>query len=181
MARRALIDRPRNRPGAGNCWAESYISWSVLLNLPSAWPGWRGIPVVSSARSLSLEWIRAERSERKQGGSGRTDRWKAFDRRSGKLTKTQEKTKAKKSDDRNVRFTRKGRKIAIRSEGERVEIEIDGTVHEVRFLDNGRPYTRAYVNAMATDVRNLAERFVDFTEAQEAHWAELRKPERADG
>jgi hypothetical protein len=70
-------------------------------------------------------------------------------------------------------FRREGRHVVIRTVDERVEIVIDGNVHRVRFLDNGRPYTRAFVNVMATSVKDLAERFVDHSMAQEAHWAEV--------
>ena len=70
-------------------------------------------------------------------------------------------------------FARKGREVAIRTEGDRVEIVLDGEVHEVRFLDDGRPYTKEYVNVMATSVRDLAERWVDSDVAQRAHWAEV--------
>lgn len=87
-----------------------------------------------------------------------------------KKTAKAPKPKTSTPDDK---FTRKGRDVVIRTQGDRVEIVLDDAVHTVRFLDNGRPYTRAYVNAMATSVRDLAERFVDFSVAQEAHWAEL--------
>ena len=72
---------------------------------------------------------------------------------------------------KDEKFTRKGRKVEIRAEGEQVEIVIDGVRHPVQFLDNGRPYTKAYVNVMADSVRDLAEKFVDQTAAEEAHWA----------
>lgn len=73
---------------------------------------------------------------------------------------------------KDEKFSRKGRQVEIRTEGEQVEIVIDGVRHLVQFLDNGRPFTRAYVNVMATSVRDLAEKFVDQTTAEEAHWAE---------
>ena len=72
-------------------------------------------------------------------------------------------------------FRRKDRKIEIRTKDDNVEIVVDGKAHKVRFLDNGRPYMSEYVNAMATSVRDLAERFVDFTAAQEAQWADVDK------
>lgn len=72
------------------------------------------------------------------------------------------------------RFQRKGVEVEIRT-GEQIEIVIDGTVHVVRFGDGGRPFTSAYVNAMAKDVRDLAEKWVDAKTAREAHWAELAK------
>lgn len=82
-------------------------------------------------------------------------------------------SKPKKQYTPDDKFTRKGRTVVIRAQGDEGEIVMDGTVHAVRFLDNGRPYTRAFVNVMATSVRDLAERFVDVTVAQEAHWAEI--------
>ncbi len=74
-----------------------------------------------------------------------------------------------------ARFKSKGAQVEIRTDEERVELEIDGQVHAVRFLDNGRPFTSAYVNVMAKDVRDLAEKFVIARAAQEAHWAGLAK------
>lgn len=73
----------------------------------------------------------------------------------------------------NEEFSYKGHNVTICGEGNRVKLVIDGKVHEVRFLDNGRPYTSAYVNVMATSVRDYAERFISFTIAQEAHWAKV--------
>lgn len=70
-------------------------------------------------------------------------------------------------------FRRHGRQVRIERDGEQVAIVIDGTRHPVRFLDNGRPYTDAYVNVMAESVRDLAERFVDHVAKQEAHWEEV--------
>lgn len=87
-----------------------------------------------------------------------------------KAAKASKPEKKYTSDDK---FTRKGRNVVIRTQADQVEIVMDGAVHAVRFLDNGRPYTRAFVNVMATSVRDLAERFVDTTVAQEAHWAEI--------
>lgn len=81
---------------------------------------------------------------------------------------------------KDEKFKRKGRKVVIRTEGEQVEIVIDDIVHPVHFLDNGRPYTRAYVNIMATSVRDLAKRFVDQTVAEEAHWAEIKAGQSKD-
>jgi hypothetical protein len=66
--------------------------------------------------------------------------------------------------------------VVIRSESDHTEIVIEGVAHQVMFLDNGRPYTRAYVNAMATSVRDLANRFVAQKVAEEAHWAKLANP-----
>ena len=73
------------------------------------------------------------------------------------------------------RFTHAGHEVVIRNVEDRVELEIDGERHEVRFLDNGRPYTSSYVNAMAVDVVDYAERFIDFAAAQQAHWDRLRR------
>ena len=82
------------------------------------------------------------------------------------------KTKSKFSKDvKNEQFTLLGRKVVIRTIDERVELVIDNKAYEIRFLKNGRPYTSEYVNAMATSVRDYAERFIKFTEAQEKHWA----------
>ena len=75
--------------------------------------------------------------------------------------------------DFNEKFNYKGHDVTICSVEGRVELAIDGKVHEVRFLENGRPYTSAYVNVMATSVRDYAERFISFTIAQEAHWAKV--------
>lgn len=75
--------------------------------------------------------------------------------------------------DLNERFQYKDHDVVISSERDRVELTINGNVHVVRFLDNGRPFTSAYVNVMASSVRDYAERFITFTIAQEAHWAEV--------
>jgi len=82
-------------------------------------------------------------------------------------------TKASQKPLPDDKFRRKGRKVVIRTVDDQPQIVIDGVAHEVYFLDNGRPYTKAFVNIMATSVRDLAERFVDFSDAQEAHWAEV--------
>ena len=81
----------------------------------------------------------------------------------------------KKVDKSNeeVSFKRKGHSVVIRTIREQVTLEIDGTVHEVRFLDNGRPYTHAFVTTMAHNVREFAEMFVDTTVRQKKHWDEL--------
>ena len=79
------------------------------------------------------------------------------------------------------RFKRKGRSVVIRTDGDRTEIVIDGEPHEIRFLDNGRPWTEAYVNVMASSVRDLAERWIDFQVAQDKHWAKVDERHRADG
>lgn len=83
------------------------------------------------------------------------------------------KPRSRKTSGVDASFRRKNRDVVIRTEGERMEIVVEGTPHEVRFLDNGRPYTRAFVSTEATSVRDLAERFVDQMAAQEAHWAEV--------
>lgn len=80
----------------------------------------------------------------------------------------------KTEKDINEKFKHEGRSVTIRKQGDRVELTIDGDVHEVRFLENGRPYTSAYVNVMAKSVRDYAERFIQFTIAQEKHWAEVK-------
>ncbi|SER70240.1 hypothetical protein SAMN05421690_10563 [Nitrosomonas sp. Nm51] len=71
----------------------------------------------------------------------------------------------------NERFKLLNRSVSIQTEGDRVTLAVDNDVHEVKFLKNGRPYTKAYVNVMATSIRDYAERFVKFTDAQEKHWA----------
>ncbi len=78
-------------------------------------------------------------------------------------------------------FKRKGREVVIRTAGDRTEIVIDGAIHPVRFLENGRPMTREFVNVMATSVRDLAERFVDQMTAEERHYAEIAKQRAAGG
>lgn len=78
------------------------------------------------------------------------------------------------------RFKRKGRNVVVRTIKARTEIVIDGEAHEVKFLDNGRPWTDAYVNVMASSVRDLAERWIDFQAAQDKHWAEVDERRRAD-
>lgn len=75
----------------------------------------------------------------------------------------------------DMKFSKNRHAVQIRNIDGRVELEIDGVVHEVRFLDNGRPYTRTYVNSMVNNVREYAEKFIEFTAAQHAHWAELAK------
>jgi hypothetical protein len=90
---------------------------------------------------------------------------------------------SKKQDDQyveNERFERKGRQVVIRTAAEQTEIVIDGEVHEVRFLQNGRPMTRQFVNVMATSVRDLAERFIDQLTAEEQHYAEVAKRRAAE-
>jgi hypothetical protein len=72
-------------------------------------------------------------------------------------------------------FTHKNRKVEVRVKDGTVEIVVDGRAHDVRFLDNGRPYMSEFVNVMATSVKDLAELFVEFSAAQEAHWAEVDK------
>ncbi len=71
------------------------------------------------------------------------------------------------------RFERKGHDVVIRTIDDRTELVLDGEPHEVKFLDNGRPWTSAFVNVMATSVRDLAEMWIDQKTAQEAHWAEV--------
>lgn len=91
------------------------------------------------------------------------------------------KTQSKFAHDvKNEQFTLLGRKVVIRTIDERVELVIDNKVYEIRFLKNGRPYTSEYVNAMATSVRDYAERFIKFTEAQEKHWAEINEKRRKE-
>lgn len=79
----------------------------------------------------------------------------------------------KPKSDSEDRFRHKDHEVVIRSHDERTEIVIDGNVHKVRFLQNGRPYTSAFVSVMAKSVRDLAERFVDTSVAQRAHWDEI--------
>ena len=83
--------------------------------------------------------------------------------------------KITKSQKNEERFSRKGRDVIIHRIGDKVALEIDGKTYPVKFLDNGRPYTKAYVNVMATDVRDYAEKFIDFTVNQETHWETLAK------
>lgn len=81
------------------------------------------------------------------------------------------------ADTENVReeaFNYAGHEVEIRKSAGRVELVIDDEVHELRFLDNGRPFTSTYVNAMVTSVRGYVERFIDFTAAQESYWKGLR-------
>ena len=78
------------------------------------------------------------------------------------------------------RFKRKGHTVVIRTVENRTEVVLDGEPHEVKFLDNGRPWMRAYVNIMASSVRDLAEKWIDHQAAQEAHWAEIDERRRAD-
>ncbi|MBX2868400.1 MAG: hypothetical protein KTR18_06970 [Acidiferrobacterales bacterium] len=73
------------------------------------------------------------------------------------------------------KFKLLGRSVEISQKGGLVALTIDAETHAVRFLKNGRPFTNAYVNAMATSVRDYAERFVKFTEAQNKHWAKIAK------
>lgn len=75
--------------------------------------------------------------------------------------------------DLNERFKLLNRNVSIQTEGDRVTLTVDNVTHEVKFLKNGRPYTKTFVNAMATSVRDYAERFVKFTDAQEKHWAQV--------
>lgn len=84
-------------------------------------------------------------------------------------------TKLKKKYPKGESFRRKNQKVEIRVKDDNVEIVVGSKPHKVRFLDNGRPFISEYVDVMATSVRDLAERFVDFTAAQEAHWAEVDK------
>ncbi len=90
--------------------------------------------------------------------------------------------KERKKSSKNVdeKFTLLGRKVVIRAEGKRVELVIDNVVHEVRFLKNGRPFTSAYVNIMATSVRDYAERFIKFTDVQQKHWIEVDAARKKD-
>ena len=76
--------------------------------------------------------------------------------------------------DIDEKFKHLDRKVIIRTDSSRTELVIDDDIHEVRFLKNGRPYTRAYVNVMASSVRDYAERFIQFSIAQKKHWAEIR-------
>ena len=76
--------------------------------------------------------------------------------------------------DIDEKFKHLDRKVIIRTDSSRTELVIDDDIHEVRFLKNGRPYTRAYVNVMASSVRDYAERFIQFSIAQKEHWAEIR-------
>ena len=80
----------------------------------------------------------------------------------------------KKEKDIDEKFKHEGREITIRKQNGRVELTIDNDVHEVRFLKNGRPYTNAYVNVKAKSIHDYAERFVQFTNAQEKHWTEVK-------
>ena len=81
--------------------------------------------------------------------------------------------------DEVERFERKGHEVVIRTIGDRTELVLDGEPHEVKFLDNGRPWTSAFVNVMAKDVHDLAEKWIDIKTAQEAHWAEVDEQRKA--
>ena len=81
--------------------------------------------------------------------------------------------KVNKPVDQEISFERSKRRVVIRTTHDRVTLEIDGTIHEVRFLENGRPYTSAFVNTMVMSVRDLAEQFVDTMARQQAHWDKL--------
>jgi hypothetical protein len=89
--------------------------------------------------------------------------------------------KVSKAGGQEVSFARGEHRVVIRTKGDRVTLEIDGTIHEVRFLDNGRPYTDAFVTVEAKDVRDYAERFIDFTTRQQAHWDELAEDRDGGG
>ena len=95
------------------------------------------------------------------------------------MPKRESKNPYKDLDDQ---FKLLGRKVEIRTKGKQVEMVIDDQVHQIEFLKNGRPHTAAYVNVMATSVRDFAERFVKFTDAQEKHWRKVdaeRKKQQA--
>lgn len=81
----------------------------------------------------------------------------------------------KKESKSEKKFTHQGSEIIYRIIGQRSELEINGKVLTLRFLDNGRPYTSEYVNAMATDVEDYARKFIDFHKAQKAQWEDLAK------
>ena len=89
--------------------------------------------------------------------------------------------KVSKAGGKDITFERGEHRVVIRTAGDRVTLEIDGTIHDVRFLDNGRPYTDTFVTVEAKDVRDYAERFIDFTTRQKAHWDKLAEDRDGGG
>jgi len=93
-----------------------------------------------------------------------------MERHKSKHTKGQ---KLKKERCRDESFNYLDKSVSIRQTDEDVELVIDTDIYSVRFLKNGRPYTSAFVNVMATSVKDYAERFITFTRNQHQHWAEV--------
>lgn len=73
----------------------------------------------------------------------------------------------------NEKFEFGGRRVEVRVADQQASLFIDDKTYPLRFLKNGRPYSSAYVNVMATSVKDYAERFIKFTEAQQKHWKEV--------
>lgn len=78
--------------------------------------------------------------------------------------------RAKKNATNERKYTHENTQFVIRETAEQSELEIDGKVFKLRFLENGRPFTSEYVNSMAKDVEDYAIRFINFNKAQQKHW-----------